>query len=1350
MLWWTWILDADASDWRDLPWMTATPAELLDAAKASTNAGDVDVLADDRIVIITADGRREVHRRLVFEVLTRDGADQFGTIAAEWADWYQERPALDARVITPTGEVVLFRQADVAEGRDDGKGLILSDTHTLRGPLPGLVPGAVVERTIVTREHAPFLATGAVTAIPLSGGFSGVQVRRRITYPAGVPFTWRVEGIDLKPVEGREGDLRVLSIAYDTPPAAVSGAPVAADPLGLDEPGLPGEVRAPTLVFSTARSWQAVATDYAGLVEGALSGQDLAATAAAARGDATDRREVIARLLAHVQRYRYVGVELGRNAIVPVAPSELAARGYGDCKDKATLLVGLLRASGIPAHVALLRTGPDVEVYDLPGIDHFDHAIVYLPGKDEQWIDPTSDFAGVGDLPWADQGRLALVAAPDTRGLRRIPVLPPSANAVRIQRTVQLQARGTATIDVEQTLAGWPAQRSRARFDAGDPAHRDEVLSYEVEKVYTGEAVADVQVADPRDLTTPHSFSFQVRGASYGYGVNGEAAARFNLYDELLDRLPTALTQAPDPGARGRLHAYEYAPYQATSEQVVLPPPGYVAAPLPEAIHWAAADLKLDVTFRVRDDGAVVALATFDTGDGRLTAEAFTTVQAALQTLFKADNPMITFRHPGALALQESRVADALREYRTRYEAAPTDVDAIDGWAWALSEAGFNEPARALIDEAARLAPTDRWIRERQALIALRDDDGRFGKGPPGDRTTAIAATEAMVAHPASASRGWLWLAIATEVGDDGRMLGAGSDPDRAIDALHHYRETSGATDTDDTLVRYLIWRGRWEDLAKLADQLPPGPVRDATDLTLAARQGGAFAAFGLRAPAITEPSARSVALATAGDYLVIARDYALAAALIEAAAHAAANPMATRDRAKRLRDLERHEDLKLSDNDPDDLTARWVLATLVGGPADLDEVTAPARRGGAAPLAQELKGSLLEIQVPHQMPHDAFADILLGMLVTTVEGSAATGWRIQLQDSASGAQYGALYAVRERGRVYLRATSAGPAEMGAEALERVERGDVAAARQWLEWAHRDAATGRPDPTTSDPFRVAWSATEDRARIHALAAMLAASSPARAAAAVGVLESAAFPEDPAFSFQVQRAAFTAQRQLGHLDSARATAASLSASHPESSAIGALPVLAALAAHDGPEALREARALRDRLPDDPQVLGLYARVVGTFGDVTDAHEAFLGLHRTGRATESDYNAIAWKLAFAPGYAAQAVEYATQASQLGGWKQEATLHTLAVALLAADRPTEAREVFLKGLETHDPTDPAVTDGWNYVRGRLAETWGLPDLAEGYFAKIPPPGPDDLPDSMRVIVAARAPHTPPPGSP
>ena len=80
---------------------------------------------------------------------------------------------------------------------------------------------------------------------------------------------------------------------------------------------------------------------------------------------------------------RYTGVEFGAARLIPEFPSETLRRRFGDCKDKSTLLVAALRASGIEAYLALLSAGDDQDVSpDLPGLGMFDHAIVYVPGAE--------------------------------------------------------------------------------------------------------------------------------------------------------------------------------------------------------------------------------------------------------------------------------------------------------------------------------------------------------------------------------------------------------------------------------------------------------------------------------------------------------------------------------------------------------------------------------------------------------------------------------------------------------------------------------------------------------------------------------------------------------------------------------------------------------------------------------------------------------------------------------------------------------------------------------------------------------------------------------------------------------
>src|SRR5262249_10529073 len=122
--------------------------------------------------------------------------------------------------------------------------------------------------------------------------------------------------------------------------------------------------------------------------------------------------DVAARLATRLHRQiRYTGVELAEAALVPAAPAEVLLRKYGDCKDKSTLLVAMLRAAGLKANLALLAADGGTDVArDLPGLDGFNHAIVYVDSTPPLWIDATAADYRIGTLPPDDQGRLALIA----------------------------------------------------------------------------------------------------------------------------------------------------------------------------------------------------------------------------------------------------------------------------------------------------------------------------------------------------------------------------------------------------------------------------------------------------------------------------------------------------------------------------------------------------------------------------------------------------------------------------------------------------------------------------------------------------------------------------------------------------------------------------------------------------------------------------------------------------------------------------------------------------------------------------------------------------------------------------
>ena len=140
-------------------------------------------------------------------------------------------------------------------------------------------------------------------------------------------------------------------------------------------------------------------------------------TKALLRG-AWSRREKIKRLYEYVTtNIDYVGIELGIWAIKPHSAPEIFKAGYGDCKDKTTLLSTMLSVVGIQSYPVLISAGESSRILrEIPSLSYFNHMILAVEENDDGgliWLDATAETCAFGDLPASDQDRWALIVNPD-------------------------------------------------------------------------------------------------------------------------------------------------------------------------------------------------------------------------------------------------------------------------------------------------------------------------------------------------------------------------------------------------------------------------------------------------------------------------------------------------------------------------------------------------------------------------------------------------------------------------------------------------------------------------------------------------------------------------------------------------------------------------------------------------------------------------------------------------------------------------------------------------------------------------------------------------------------------------
>jgi hypothetical protein len=332
---------ASAGSALDRPAFAATPAELLAEAKAAARSkadADVLVLRDETWLAFDDAGRGERRRRIVFVVEKQQAVDDRGTIAIDFRPFYQDRPAIRARVVSANGQVAELDASLVTDAPTISESPnVFSDRRKMSAPLPRLAVGAVVEEVVTTKDREPLLAAGTVAFVFVGHDVPVVRTLVTISAPAARSARVVTRGFAKTPVAKHAVRDGRATWTFDL---------ASMEPLLPEEAGVPGDImQRPMIAIATGRDWVAIAADYRKLVEQRIAqGPVVAPAELKGTNQAETLRKTAAWLHAHV---RYTGIELSEAAIVPWPPSETLKRGFGDCKDKATLLVALLRAAGI-------------------------------------------------------------------------------------------------------------------------------------------------------------------------------------------------------------------------------------------------------------------------------------------------------------------------------------------------------------------------------------------------------------------------------------------------------------------------------------------------------------------------------------------------------------------------------------------------------------------------------------------------------------------------------------------------------------------------------------------------------------------------------------------------------------------------------------------------------------------------------------------------------------------------------------------------------------------------------------------------------------------------------------------
>jgi tetratricopeptide (TPR) repeat protein len=1309
------------------------------------------MLLNDIQFTYDAQGRSVQVWHRIYRIENEEGVRNWAEVSSSWEPWHQSRPEINARVLTSDGTShQLDRKTlnDVPVHEDTPE--IYSDARRYGGPLPAIAPGAIVEEEIILRDTAAAFSGGSVVRYTLAKGFPVTKTRFVISHPESLPLRYVLQLLPSATVK-KHTENGVEKISIENGPF---------EAFTEDTSYMPGDlVPFPQVEFSTGVSWQQIALEYAHLVNEKFRVEDVQSLIARANiGSIKNavRADIVRRLIGTLHKsVRYTGVEFGESSLVPQFPEETLKRKYGDCKDKAALLVTMLRAAGIPARLALLSTGPGRDVNtELPGIGLFDHAIVYVPaaGADpELWIDATAEYTQVGVLPRMDYGRLALIVDEKTTALKKIPELTSAQNVHREMREFTMAEYGPARIFETDSQDG-PSDASYRSFYSVDTKKLREDSEKYVKNTYLSDSLIALQKGDAADLDKPFVVSFTAQGRR---GFSDRENAMVYIHPaRLMDGFPAYFETREEPQKddsgdkenqtpkKTRKFDWQFYPFVNEWHYKIVAPPGFKLRALPANKEEDLASAHYSQRFTSNAEGTVAeVMMRFDSGKSRLTVEEGRKLRDAILKTLESEGILVTFDQVGYALLNQGKVKESLAAYQQLAVLHPMEALHKIQLAYAYLEAGLGDKARAVAKEATLLEPNSAdafsalgWIMEHD-LIGRRFGGG-FDYQAAVDAYSKAHQLDPKEVNPRNKGI-QLNYAMLLEYDAKGERYSEKSHMDQAIAEFKDIKkrdEETGKKYAD--FVLYDLWYlHKYKELQEQASALSGTDVRRGLILAAVAADEGVDAAIKKSMELTSSEQERSNATATAGWLLVRVRRYQESAGMFSMASRSQNNSGQFAAFVNAVKNTRPYEKVKIDSSDPRSVI-QSILAASFFGDRNYDQVLALFSKSALKSLntaeEKEKFGSVF-VAIKAQADKSGLTPVALGEMALasarySVEGSESLGFKIDIQ--TMGAELQHVYIVREDGQYkclqYSASSTEVPEEIGWEVLARLEKNDLPGARKWLDWA-REAVhlSENDDPFSGQPFPHFWTKGQegDATAVQTAALILLPSKELigdNLSSLIKLRNAARTDADRQRLTLVLAYAYAAQDRWSEL---LPEAEALVKSAPESMTAFnlATQAYAGLKLFDDWQKLVHARL--EKQPDEIAYTRSAARLALYQGNVEGAEKTIKPLIENNKATDEDLNLYAWNALLLPGpISPDAIEAAERANDRTKSANFAILHTLACLYAQSGKGPQARELLLKAMDVASMEEPDSQIWFGF--GMLAEQYGESKIAQLMYSRVEKP--------------------------
>jgi hypothetical protein len=243
----------------------------------------------------------------------------------------------------------------------------------------------------------------------------------------------------------------------------------------------------------------------------------------------------LSRITESIQKdVRYFVVSRGISGFQANHAADIFRNRYGDCKDKTTLLIAMLRVAGVNAYYMPVDDRRGIVDPDVPSL-YGNHMITAIEvpaevndgrlmaitkghdGRRYLIFDPTNERTPVGNLPSYLQGGYGILSAGPASQVLALPILPPDANGNERKGAFTLAADGGLTGQVDVTHDGTEGAEIRLTLKNADEKERRQALETSVARDVPGAVLSSFQYVQPPELNKPMEVHYRFTAAQFAH-----------------------------------------------------------------------------------------------------------------------------------------------------------------------------------------------------------------------------------------------------------------------------------------------------------------------------------------------------------------------------------------------------------------------------------------------------------------------------------------------------------------------------------------------------------------------------------------------------------------------------------------------------------------------------------------------------------------------------------------------------------------------------------------------------------------------------------------------------------------